>query len=350
MLFKRSKGTEIKSRRENKKPISAHPVFVPTLTLWGAAVAGLGVFVMPQGLTARIAQMIPFAIPAGLAHIAVAAIAAAIGAACMYLIAMAVRRSAGGNEGESLDTDVLTIDPAQELGSESLDAPIETDEQGFDEGYNPDGLDDFEPDWVEDQVDTATEEDPLDFDNDEQAEPLLATKPVKEERPTTHKIAMIQKLNGDLVRKEDALDSIASDFLESDSHADGGELDLGQFGDAPLEAPVVPQANKPEPVAKTTAPKSETAIEKLRSVPPQELSVVQMIERLAVAIHHRKSEGAKDLSIKQRDAQLAETLKTLGQFTEEGFDSEAAPPADGDVTEREMREALAKLREVRGAA
>ena len=71
---------------------------------------------------------------------------------------------------------------------------------------------------------------------------------------------------------------------------------------------------------------------------------MQMIERLAVAIHHRKIEGAQDISIKQRDVELAETLKTLGQFSEDGFDN-----AD-DNTQREMRDALSKLRDVRGAA
>lgn len=317
MLFNRSKGTEIKSRRKNTKPISAHPVFVPTLAVWGAAVGGLGVYVLPQGLTARIAQLSPVTIADGLAHIAVAGIAAAIGAACMLLVAMAARRAAVGGSDEGTDDDVYTIDPAEELGSDSLDAPIKEDEIEFDEGYNPDAFNDFESEWVESDGEEVGDE-PVEDAREDRPEPALADEPVETGRPDTREIETIQKLNGDLVRMEDELDSIARDFPAGDGIGD---------------------ASKPG-----------TAIEKLRAVPPQELSLVQMVERLAVAIHHRKMQGVKDHSIPQRDAQLAETLKALGRFTEDGFDNQAPATAKGDAAEHEVRDALSKLRDVRGAA
>ena len=84
-----------------------------------------------------------------------------------------------------------------------------------------------------------------------------------------------------------------------------------------------------------------------------------MVERFAVALHdHQEAERANPTSqpSPQRDAALAEALKALTMFTESGIDADlAALGADKasaglkDTTD-ELREALAKLQKLRGAA
>ena len=122
-------------------------------------------------------------------------------------------------------------------------------------------------------------------------------------------------------------------------------------------------------------PVAPSALEKLRQIPTSELSLVQMVERFAGALHdHQNSARARgDLAQNGRDAALAEALKALTLFTESGFDpaghdigrgasghaagaSGHAAGASGlpegaiDQTERELRQALAKLQSLRGAA
>lgn len=286
MLFSKSKGVEIKTRRKPKRaPMAAHAMFVPSLTLWGAAVAGLAVYVLPMTTVAR---FVPGQLISALGDnsaVVVAAIAAAFGAALMYVVASAMRRSAIG-PAESPQT----IVPVEELGSESLDTPVDEGEFVFEE-YEDEPVDDGyqRPDtsWL----------DALDEPAEEKVE-LAANRPIEEDPP------------------------------------------------------------EPEPEVvrrKTARPVPKSAIEKLRGVPPQELSLVEMVERLALALQdNRASSQAKAEA--GSSAALADALKTLSRFTEAGFSDENTIPSEpvaqtrGDVTEREMREALAKLQGLRGAA
>lgn len=143
-------------------------------------------------------------------------------------------------------------------------------------------------------------------------------------------------------------------------------LTLEEFGAMPgrnavwVEDPVVAEEPQPvvaiEKVAEAEAPEPElrpSALDKLRRIPPGDLSLVQMVERFAGALHERQ---AVDLRSPERDAALAEALRALDMLSEEGFGSHPSIPATiGDAnslhgTMQEMRDALARLQELRGAA
>ncbi|NQZ48402.1 MAG: hypothetical protein HRT63_12870, partial [Erythrobacter sp.] len=168
----------------------------------------------------------------------------------------------------------------------------------------------------------------------------------------------------------------------------------GDEGGDPRPAPAqMHDTTAPEPPKSQSAPEpdlrpagappvSPSALEKLRQIPTSELSLVQMVERFAGALHdHQNSARVRgDFAQNGRDAALAEALKALTLFTESGFDpaghdigrgaaghaagasSHAAgtsghaagasglPEGAIDHTERELRQALAKLQSLRGAA
>jgi hypothetical protein len=98
-----------------------------------------------------------------------------------------------------------------------------------------------------------------------------------------------------------------------------------------------------------------SALDRLRKVPPQDLSLVQMVERFAAALHEfQQRESAQPQAQGQnRDQALAEALRALTMFTEHGFAANAPAKQSGDElqdTTRELRDALAKLQTLRGAA
>jgi hypothetical protein len=100
-----------------------------------------------------------------------------------------------------------------------------------------------------------------------------------------------------------------------------------------------------------------SAIAKLRSVPPGDLSLVQMIERFAAALHERQAAEQRNPGKSRspgRDTALADALRALSVLSEAGYGSIAG--IDGEEadhlhdTTRELREALGKLQCMSGAA
>jgi hypothetical protein len=181
---------------------------------------------------------------------------------------------------------VRTIDPASELGSASLDAPVEN-------------------------------------------MPFAAAAPVAEPAP-----AVIAEAPAPV------------------------ELDLADFAALPgrnavwVEAPAAAAAEPepapaPEPVLRAVAPPpvSPSAIERLRAVPPSELSLLQMVERFAAALHEHQSAPVSGsdprAGMAGRDAALAEALKALATLSR---DSEAQTQSEP------LRAALGRLQALRGAA
>jgi len=240
--------------------IFAHPAFVPMIAAWGAAVCGLSVFVLPDTS----------------AFLAIAA--AILGGAFLYLAARALNaRSApvSSDIGVAAEPDeaVLPINPAQDLGSDSLDAPIED-------------MFLFEPEHPEE-------------------EPVIAEEPVEAED------------------EEPAVE--------------------------PKEEVAPPENTGPAP-----KPLPKSALEELRQTPTEELSLVQMVERFAAALHdYQKQEHARMAATGPgRDVALAEALKALDLFTERGFDKGGAATGTANLgeTERELQAALTKLQNLRGAA
>ncbi len=98
----------------------------------------------------------------------------------------------------------------------------------------------------------------------------------------------------------------------------------------PAKSQPTKSQSAPEPALRPAGapPVSPSALEKLRQIPTSELSLVQMVERFAGALHdHQNSARVRgDLAQNGRDAALAEALKALTLFTESGFD-----PAGHDI-------------------
>ena len=115
------------------------------------------------------------------------------------------------------------------------------------------------------------------------------------------------------------------------------------------ELPETPAEAAPEPVLQAVAPAprplSPSAIERLRAVPTSELSLVQMVERFAAALHEHQSaapgQGPQRADQAGREAALAEALKALAAFSPDESSSAQGEP---------LRAALTRLQELRGAA
>ncbi|MEM6267461.1 MAG: hypothetical protein AAF707_08035, partial [Pseudomonadota bacterium] len=177
----------------------------------------------------------------------------------------------------------------------------------------------------------------------------------------------------------DTLDDAEDEAL---SEEDAGEpdpdtpraLDLAQFAQLAgrnavwVEEPREPGEEEveavadPEPPALLRAkldPAIPKAAAKLRQTPLEELSMIQMIERFAVALDEHKAavrENRAKRMVPQREAALAEAVQALSVLAQDNGpaagasdDGEAGGEAAGSTTS-ELRDALAKLQKLRGAA
>jgi hypothetical protein len=302
-----------------RRPLALHPLFGFVLGLWGAALGGLVTLVLPRNLVLEAAAT------AGLAGIGVnapfvlAAIAALMLGGMMFAVASLITRAASKAR-RPQDTPSLaalavrhvqTIDPARELGSRSLDDPIEA--MPF-AGLKPE----FETDAQEVAEEAEAAPPPLELDLEEFG----------------------------------ALPGRNAVWVEA-----GSILGTSTAPDAPAfaAAPVPPLAEPelpepaPEPVLQAVVPAprppAPSAIEHLRAVPTSELSLVQMVERFAAALHEHQSaapgQGPQRADQAGREAALAEALKALAAFS-----PDENPTARGEP----LRAALTRLQELRGAA
>lgn len=468
-----------KKRRSSRAPgsIATHHVFVPMITAWGAALAGLSLAVLPAVLTARIMMITNLGFLGGSAKWAFAGIAAVLGGALAWMIARALRsRALEGSETITVASAfakhrVRPINPAAELGSDSLDAPLEKmpfhaqagngdgDANGQEQdapgeapsraGRGPTlgelaqrGYDMDAPDKSSDTGDSTDRSEwrftRRDFQSalietcegatceaaaSPQDEPAMPTPPsgsqpaergAEEAHEGAHERAGTmaevkikapaqadaRKAAGRIgaagatqswsltqfrppVRSNTATPPQSAAQPSSDASVPQQqpprELDLGEFAQLPnrnavwvtgeeadrssAESPAPTAAPAPVPAHSPTRPTqpphaslpAQGALEKLRRKPPENLSLVEMVERFAAALHERqqaeRSRGPQ--AAPGRDAALAEALKALTLFTERGFDrgsDDASTPAELSETERELRDALAKLQSLRGAA
>lgn len=304
--MKRARGkTEQNERhsRPRRRPLPLHPLFAAVLGLWGAALGGLVTLVLPRAAVQMAAGNAGLGAFGTNGAYVLAALAALVLGGALYALAGAWarmrRRAAKRADAPSIAAlamrHVRTIDPANDLGSRSLDEPVAT--MPF-ASLSPD----------------AVPETPAEAE----AQPAPAPAPAEQAAPPV-------------------------------------ALDLAQFAALPgrnavwVEAPVTAPEPQPEPVAaapvRLTAPASPSAIEHLRAVPTSELSLVQMVERFAAALHEHQSAppsragGPADQA--GREAALAEALKALAAFTPQ---DNAAPQSEP------LRAALTRLQELRGAA
>jgi hypothetical protein len=283
-----------RATRPSRPALRAHRLFVPILAVWGVLLGGLVTLVLPVEAVLGAAATIGLGALDELSRYLVAAMAALLtGGAMLVLGKVLASKPKVRKDTPSIAAmavrHVRTIDPASELGSASLDAPVEN-------------------------------------------MPFAAAAPVAEPAPAV---------------VAEAPTAMAPAPVE---------LDLADFAALPgrnavwVVAPAAAAAEPepaPEPVLRAAAPPpvSPSAIARLRAVPPSELSLLQMVERFAAALHEHQSApvGSSDprAGMAGRDAALAEALKALATLSR---DSEAQTQSEP------VRAALGRLQELRGAA
>ena len=379
-----------------KVSIAAHRSFVPMLTLWGAALLGLIVIVLPASATDRIATLSGLGAMGGGAKYVFAGVAALLGAAVAFVIAAAFRkRSHKSGDDTSVVSAVSsrrmrTINPAADLGSESLDAPLENMPFGV-------GDEDAEiyPQLADESAADNPDTDTKDAEQTPERQPTLgelsqrgydpedpkkcfAAEDDKTDQPgftrRHFKTALIESCEGAAMEKpapmratsQDAAQTAESEIVTEAAPSllkqKPRALDLGEFAEVPgrnavwVEESAVKDAT-PSPISEPRPDRTTSALEKLRQTPPENLSLVQMVERFAGALHDRQQADSANASKNagDRDASLAEALKALTLFTERGFDQPiptGAATSENELgqTERELRAALVKLQSLRGAA
>ena len=306
-------GERRKSPARARRTLSAHPAFAPLLGLWGGALAGLSVMVLPANLIAKVAQGSGAMVLGGLAQPILAGLSAVLLGGTMYLLAGGWKRESGRNaDAPSLvataSRHVRAIDPQRELGSASFDEPVVA---------MPFGAQPSSP-----AVEPAV------------AEPDMAA-------PRALDLAEFATLPGrnavwveDEPAKEALPQAVAEDIVP----------------EAPVETLAEPLVMTPRPARIGMAPPphvhpNAAALARLRATPTQELSLAEMVERFAGALQeHRDTAPAKGLDgrdVAAREAALAEALKALASL------SGTPAPAPQDNA---LHDALSQLQAMRGAA
>lgn len=302
----RTKQQGRKAHLRRSQVLAAHPAFAPMLGIWGAALAGLSIMVLPAPIMVRASKGTGLVLLGSQGQLILAILAALLLGASLFIVASQLnrkaRRRADAPSIVSLAARrVHTIDPARELGSLRLDDPVEAVPFAA------------PPTAASPSAAAATAEMPAPRALD------LA------------EFAMMPGRNGPWVEEPAALAAAAIP--------------------PPVAAKPVPLTAVPAPVAET--PRSAivdpgaAALAQLRAVPPQELSLVQMIERFAGALHeHREVSSGKAAApgdLAAREAALAEALRALAVLSSGSMTASA--PAD-----EPLHDALTRLQGLRGAA
>jgi hypothetical protein len=288
-----------KARNRQSGGLVAHRAFAPMLGLWGAALGGGTVVVLPgQAVTAALAKTGMNALGAAGQYVLAGAAALLLGALLFMVAASLSNRSRKRADAPSIAEvaarRVRTIDPARDLGSRSLDEPVET------------------PPFARPAYAPAAAPSPA-----ATAQPDAAPMPP----PLALDLAEFAQMPGrNAVWVEQA----------------------PAPQPAPLPAPLVAAARS----APARAPEPGAgAITRLRAAPTDALSLAEVVERFAAALHdHRAAEAGSpghNRDLAARDAALAEALKALAALS-----ADPQAPAAGEP----LRDALTRLQRVGGRA
>lgn len=370
--------------------IVRHPRFTLILAVWAAALGGLCVMALSSVDIARANMVLGLGVLGGAARLlyaAIAAFAGAVGGFAGALVLVRILKGGGPDRAHAAlaELGVQPIDPT-ELGSDSLDAPL--DDFAFSGAAALDERDPFN-DKAEDAYTNAptpegrTPADPAPthgWEGEEidwsQAvcsdEPLPARLHV----PLAHdeSTAEIFEL-GPFALAPQGNEGCDEGCDESCEGAADTGLDLDAFTAILAEERHAFEArrNAAERARCDAAPlgtqPAPTSVARLREVPPDQLSLIQLVERFAAALHDAQARSPEELQTRQiargnvdREAALAKALKTLEMFTDRGTDTtggESGASAAGsdqaafaalDDTERDLRDALTRLQSMRGAA
>jgi hypothetical protein len=317
---KAEKQRRIRGARRSRPTVRAHALFVPILAIWGALLGGLVTLALPAGAVLAAAANIGLGALDEMSRFILAGVAALVIGSVMLVIGRLLASKADPRKDmpsiASMGVpQVSTIDPASELGSDSFDAPVETMPFAAAEAQR------------EPVAKLAPEPEPV----------VLAEVPA----PAP---ASPQELD---LAQFAALEGRNAVWIEEPVAATMPSLVVPEpalaLAPAPAPAPVPAPAPEPATIMRRAQPRPPrpSAIERLRAVPPSELSLVQMVERFAAALHEHQSTPAGSTGLAARDAALAEALKALAVLSR---DSEAQTQSEP------VRAALGRLKELRGAA
>lgn len=360
------KGKDKPVRKGGLRALVAHVSFAPLVGLWGAALGGLVVMVMPSALIEEATRHTLIATYSTPAQTITACGAAVVFGVLLFAIAALKSAEARRKMGRTLVNVVAQrmrpIDPVRDLGTKSLDDPLETMPFATPAWRDADIAEpDFavEPEFARAAApETEPEPSPI-FERTPEPEPepqplpRFMRQPLPDPEPETAPIA-------------EAGSSVADPLVSVPQ-----ELDLAQFADlpgrnavwieepaeaAPIAAPVAvtpvavetPVAAKRRQAAPPPPLPGTAALARLRAMPPSELSIVEMVERFAGALHeHRNSAPVRKLTASElaaREAALAEAVRALAALSAA---STPAAPADADEP---LRSALSQLHPRRGVA
>lgn len=312
-----------KPRKKGAAPLAAHPVFAPLLGAWGAALVGLSIMVLPGPLMVRASKGTGLVLLGDAAQAILAAFAALVVGGTMFLAASQFTRKARRRvEAPSIvsiaNRRVRTIDPARELGSLRLDDPVET-------------------------VPFAATP----------RKPEAAPSPVAEPRSPVAAVDSAPPPRALELAEFAQLPGRNAVWVEEVAPVVAPVAAAPAPGTAPAPQPVAPQRAPLTPVAdtpRTTAPRivehpGDAALARLRETAPEQLSLAEMVERFAGALHeHRETAPNRPMTpqdIAAREAALAEALRALAALSGDARPAPASEP---------LADALTRLHSVRGAA
>ncbi len=304
MMGRRKNGTNHGART----PLTAHPLFAPVLGLWGAALGGLTTLVLPSELFTTALAGTGMAALGTQAQFVLAGMAAVLLGGALFILAAALsgktrRKATSMTIAEMAGRRVRSIDPVRELGSHSLDEPV---------AQTPFAVAPISPNP---------------FADDPAPEPEAAP-------PRALDLSEFAELPGrNAVWVEDVEPSPVA-------------------APPPQPAKPVPPLSVPPSVPQSVpAPfvvpdPGTAALAHLRATPPEQLSLVQMVERFAAALHDHRSaapgSAGHNRDLAARDAALAEALKALAALS--------GDQAARDAQAEPLRDALSRLQGLRGAA
>ena len=314
----------------------ANKAFAPILGLWGALLGGLVIMVLPPVLISAATKdtlIATFDMPAQ-ATIA-GCIALTLGTV-LFLVAAAKsteaqrRRPSNAIIG-AVSRRVRPIDPVRDLGSWSLDDPIET------MPFATPALRDAD---VSEPAPAAMRNPEPEPQPEPQPVPVAAGAVPEQSVPRALDLAQFAELPGrNAVWVEEP--------LELPLIAAPAPVAAPVAAFAPVHAASIAELRRP---ASPPPQPGTAALTRLRALPPSELSLVEMVERFAGALHeHRAGTPAHALSAEEiaaRGTALSEALKALAALSGD-FANRA--PADDHLNEP-LRAALSQLQPRRGAA
>lgn len=309
-----------KAARRARPALRAHPLFVPILTVWGMLLGGLVTLVLPPAAVMEAAANIGLAALGEMARFALAGLAAGALGVMMAILgkALSPKPQAVKNTpsiAAMAMRHVRTIDPASELGSPSFDAPVES--MPFSSAqHRPEPASAPAP---------APAPEPV---------ALADTAPAAPAPPLALDLAGFAALPGRNAVWVEGPVTLAEPVAAAPAP---------EASPAPAATPAPTPVAEPAPIRRPAPPRpaSPSAIERLRAVPTSELSLVQMVERFAAALHEHQSAPAGSAGLAARDAALAEALKALAALSHD---------SDGPTRSEPLRTALGRLQELRGAA